>query len=77
MNKDELQIVLDKHLKWLKNKKGGEQANLRGTDLIDADLVDANLRGANLIGANLRGADLIGAKNFDTIEDVIISYTTI
>ena len=43
MNQKELLIVLEKHGKWLRNKEGGERADLRG-----ADLRGANLRGANL-----------------------------
>jgi hypothetical protein len=46
MNSKELNDVLEKHVKWLNNAPGGEQANLYG----------ANLRGADLYGANLRGA---------------------
>lgn len=50
--KEELNEILDKHVKWLRNKPGGFRANLS----------DANLYGANLSGANLSGADLYGAK---------------
>ena len=70
-----LKLVLEKHLKWLCDKKDGESANLRGADLGgadlrgaylgDADLRDADLRGANLGGANLRGANLGGADLSD------------
>ena len=61
MNKDKLQIVLDDHLKWLKNRREGIRANLRGADLRGAYLRGADLREANLRGADLRGADLKGA----------------
>ena len=66
MNQKELLIVLEKHGKWLRNKEGGERADLRGVDLCDADLCganlcDANLCDANLCDANLRGAYLRGA----------------
>ena len=49
----ELQIILEKHKRWLNGEYGGERADLR-----DAYLNGANLRGANLIVANLRGANL-------------------
>ena len=58
MTKEELQIVLDNHKKWLKGEEGGERANLRYADLRCADLRGADLSGANLSGANLSGADL-------------------
>ena len=66
MTQDELNIILEKHKKWLDEEDGGEQANLNGTnlngaDLRDANLRDANLRDANLRNANLRNADLNGA----------------
>lgn len=48
MMQEELNMILDKHEKWLNKEEGGEKANLGG----------ANLRGAYLSGANLRGADL-------------------
>ena len=61
LTKEEIE-VLQRHAKWLKNKEGGEKANLRGADLRDADLWGANLRGANLWGANLLGANLRDAN---------------
>ena len=66
MNNEELQIILERHKKWLNGEDGGCRANLRGAKLRGADLRgaklrDANLCGANLHGANLRGADLRGA----------------
>lgn len=48
MDKKELDLILEKHKKWLNDENDGERANLRG----------ANLRYANLRYANLRGADL-------------------
>lgn len=58
-----LEVILDKHKKWLKHEEGGEKAklikadlsfvDLRGVDLINADLRFSNLRGANLSCANL------------------------
>ncbi len=73
---EELQSILELHLKWLRNEDGGIRANLSRADLSDANLSDANLSradlsdaylsdayliGANLIGADLRGANLRGA----------------
>lgn len=43
MTQEELNMILDKHKKWLNNEDGGEKANLGG----------ANLNGAYLNGANL------------------------
>ena len=68
---DELKIILDKHVKWLRGEDGGaranlseanlSEANLNGADLSGADLSGANLSEANLSEANLSGADLGGA----------------
>ncbi|EMR5448021.1 pentapeptide repeat-containing protein [Listeria monocytogenes] len=60
MNQAELDVVIEKHEKWLRDGYG-ERANLRGANLSYADLSCANLRGANLRGANLSNADLTGA----------------
>ncbi len=57
MNQAELDVVIEKHEKWLRDGYG-ERANLRGANLSYADLSCANLRGANLSGANLSGANL-------------------
>ncbi len=76
MDQSELDLILAKHLHWLKGEEGGERADLRDADLIGADLSYANLRDADLrqanlscaylrqadlFGADLRGADLMGA----------------
>ena len=71
MTQDELNIVLEKHKKWLKGKVGGKKARLEGADLMranlrgarlnEADLRRADLTGADLTGADLTGADLTGA----------------
>ena len=53
--------ILEKHLKWLYGKEGGEHADLCGANLCGADLCGADLYGADLRGANLRGANLCGA----------------
>ena len=55
-----LNEILEKHLKWLRNEDGGELANLRG-----ANLYGANLRGANLYEANLYEADLYEADLYE------------
>ncbi|EDN9532354.1 hypothetical protein GIB85_12480 [Listeria monocytogenes] len=65
MNQAELDVVIEKHEKWLRDGYG-ERANLSYADLRRADLSGANLSyadlsGANLSGANLRGANLSGA----------------
>ena len=76
MTQEELNVILDKHKKWLNHGDGSKMANLCGVDLSGTCLVMANLRGANLseadlsrsnlggadlLQANLRGADLRGA----------------
>jgi len=72
MNNDELKVVLEKHLKWLRSEEDGERAdlayanltyaNLAGTNLTYADLAGADLAYANLTYANLAGADLAYAN---------------
>ena len=62
MTQEELNMILDKHEKWLNNEEGGEKANLCEADLCGANLHGANLCGANLNGANLHGANLCGAN---------------
>ncbi|EAC3352413.1 pentapeptide repeat-containing protein [Listeria monocytogenes] len=62
MNQAELDVVIEKHEKWLRDGYG-ERANLSYADLRRADLSGANLsyadlRRADLSGANLRGANL-------------------
>ncbi|EJE7380610.1 pentapeptide repeat-containing protein, partial [Listeria monocytogenes] len=57
MNQAELDVVIEKHEKWLRDGYG-ERANLRGANLSYADLSYADLSCANLRGANLSGADL-------------------
>ncbi|EAG8142385.1 pentapeptide repeat-containing protein [Listeria monocytogenes] len=66
MNQAELDVVIEKHEKWLRDGYG-ERANLsyadlRGANLRGANLSGANLRGANLSCADLRRADLRGAN---------------
>ena len=53
MDKEKLQLQIDKHTKWLNDEEGGERANLRSADLRSADLSGADLRSADLSGADL------------------------
>ncbi|HAC6004765.1 TPA_asm: pentapeptide repeat-containing protein [Listeria monocytogenes] len=57
MNQAELDVVIEKHEKWLRDGYG-ERADLSYADLSCADLRRADLRGANLSYADLNGADL-------------------
>ncbi|HAA9923307.1 pentapeptide repeat-containing protein [Listeria monocytogenes] len=61
MNQAELDVVIEKHEKWLRDGHG-ERANLRRADLSGANLRGANLSYANLSYADLRRADLSGAN---------------
>ena len=58
MKQSDLNEILTKHKRWIKNEEGGEPADLQVADLRDADLQRADLRSANLRGANLRSANL-------------------
>jgi len=48
MDKEKLQLQIDKHTKWLNDEEGGERADLSGADLRSADLRSADLSGADL-----------------------------
>ena len=48
MTQEELNIILDRHKKWLNDEEGGERANLSGADLSEATLIGATLIGADL-----------------------------
>nr|WP_182859506.1 pentapeptide repeat-containing protein [Listeria monocytogenes] len=61
MNQAELDVVIEKHEKWLRDGYG-ERADLSGANLRHADLRRADLSGANLRHADLRRADLSGAN---------------
>ena len=61
MTQKELNVILDKHRKWLNDEEGGERANLCEANLNRANLNRADLGRANLCEADLRGADLRGA----------------
>lgn len=62
MTQEELNMILDRHKKWLNDEEGGERANLNGADLGGANLHGADLGGADLFGATLRGASLCEAN---------------
>lgn len=62
MTQEELNIILEKHKKWLKKEEGGDPANLEEAILEEANLEGANLKLANLIGANLEEA-ILGEAN--------------
>ncbi|HAA4271374.1 TPA_asm: hypothetical protein GEQ44_15280 [Listeria monocytogenes] len=57
MNQAELDVVIEKHEKWLRDGHG-ERANLRCANLRRADLRRADLSYADLSYADLRGANL-------------------
>ena len=61
-NGQTLDVILEKHRRWLANASGGKQADLHGADLKGANLQDANLHGANLRDADLQGVNLRGAN---------------
>ena len=58
MTQEELNVILEKHQKWLQGEPGGERADLQRANLQWVDLQEANLQWANLQGAKLRGANL-------------------
>lgn len=58
MTKQEIDLVLAKHKKWLNDEPGGEPADLSYADLRNADLSHADLSYANLRNADLRNANL-------------------
>jgi uncharacterized protein YjbI with pentapeptide repeats len=62
MQKDDLSLILEKHLKWLRGEDGGERANLSGANLSRANLSGADLSRANLSRADLSRANLYGAN---------------
>ena len=74
---EQLNVIIEKHLAWLRSDVSGELANLTWADLrganlrranltlanlSEADLREANLSEADLTLANLSGADLSGAN---------------
>ncbi|AVV08969.1 TPA: pentapeptide repeat-containing protein [Listeria monocytogenes] len=61
MKQEELDIILEKHEKWLRDE-GGERADLRHANLTNANLTNAVLTGADLRHANLTNANLSDAN---------------
>ncbi|WP_198454032.1 pentapeptide repeat-containing protein, partial [Listeria monocytogenes] len=57
MKQEELDIILEKHEKWLRDE-GGERADLRHANLTNANLTNAVLTGADLSNADLSYANL-------------------
>ncbi|EAE9782474.1 pentapeptide repeat-containing protein [Listeria monocytogenes] len=77
MNQAELDVVIEKHEKWLRDGHG-ERADLNGADLSGANLRRADLSGADLNGANLNGADLNGADlNGANLNGADLSYANL
>ncbi|EAE9673694.1 pentapeptide repeat-containing protein [Listeria monocytogenes] len=71
MNQAELDVVIEKHEKWLRDGYG-ERANLSYADLSYADLSYADLSYANLSYADLRRANLSYANlNWINWRDVV------
>jgi uncharacterized protein YjbI with pentapeptide repeats len=58
MNQKELDVILEKHDKWLINEEGGEKANLSYANLCGLDLSYLDLTGADLSNVNLSRANL-------------------
>jgi hypothetical protein len=75
MTQKELNVILEKHKKWLNGEDGGERANLCFADLRYADLRYADLRYANLSHADLRYADLSCADlSYANLRSADLSY---
>ncbi|NVS52579.1 pentapeptide repeat-containing protein [Listeria monocytogenes] len=77
MNQAELDVVIEKHEKWLRDGYG-ERADLRGANLRHADLRRADLSGANLRHADLRRADLSYANlSYADLRRADLSYANL
>lgn len=72
MNQAELDVVIEKHEKWLRDGHG-ERANLRRADLRRANLRRADLSYADLNGADLRGANLNWINWRDVVSLTVIA----
>ena len=59
--KEELEVILNNHKKWLNNDANGVRADFRYADLRNADLRNADFRYADFRYANLRNVSLYGA----------------
>ena len=83
MNKEELELILENHKKWLNDYYDGMRANLRYANLRyanlrDVDLRDADLRYADLSYANVRRANLSDVDlRYANLRDVDLSYANL
>ena len=73
MDQSELDLILEKHLHWLKGEEGGERADLSYANLIGANLSEANLSGANLWNATGNRTHI---KSIFVAEEYSIVYTS-
>lgn len=62
ITREELDVILEKHKKWLHDETGGKRADLSGTDLCQVDLSYTNLSRAILLDAYLLGANFYKAN---------------
>ncbi|EAC2977264.1 pentapeptide repeat-containing protein [Listeria monocytogenes] len=77
MKKEELDIILENHGKWLRDE-GGERADLTSADLRHTNLSNAVLTGADLRHANLTNADLSYANlRFANLSNADLSYANL
>ena len=58
----ELEVIIEKHGKWLHDENNGSRADLSRADLSRANLSRADLSGADLSRADLSRANLSGAN---------------
>ncbi|HEL8271114.1 TPA: pentapeptide repeat-containing protein, partial [Listeria monocytogenes] len=72
MNQAELDVVIEKHEKWLRDGYG-ERADLSGANLRHADLRRADLSYADLNGANLSYANLNWINWRDVVSLTVIA----
>ena len=83
MKKEELELILENHKKWLNDDCDGMRADLRGAylsyaNLRDADLSYANLRGADLSYANLSYTNLSYANlRYANLREADLSYANL
>ncbi|EOZ0499738.1 pentapeptide repeat-containing protein [Listeria monocytogenes] len=81
MKKEELDIILENHGKWLRDE-GGERADLTGADLRHTNLSNADLSNANLTNAvltwvnwqDVRGLTVVAVQVDTTRKNNQIAY---
>ncbi|CWU41519.1 TPA: pentapeptide repeat-containing protein [Listeria monocytogenes] len=81
MKKEELDIILENHWKWLRDE-GGERADLTGADLRHTNLTNADLSNANLTNAvltwvnwqDVRGLTVVAVQVDTTRKNNQIAY---